>query len=97
MVEKYISFNNGQTVDKKLTVFSLKASAHALCEGGQCKPGQRDGLNRTDITDIATLYKCTDITDIATLYGTTCDKSIIKTFTVYRIEVFINPLFLYII
>ena len=30
----YISVNNGQTVDKKLMVFSLKASAHALCEGG---------------------------------------------------------------
>ena len=67
----YISFNNGQTVYKKLTVFSLRASAHALCDGGQCKPGQRDGIN------------CTDITDIATLYGTTYDKSIIKTFTVH--------------
>ena len=72
-------------MDKKLTVFSLKASAHALCEGGQCNQGQRDGL------------KFTDITDIATLYGTTCGKSIIKTFTVYTIVLFILSFMIYII
>ena len=37
---------------QKLTVFTLKASANALCEGGRCNPGQRNGLKCTDITDI---------------------------------------------
>ena len=60
---------NGKTVDKKFTVYTLKAAAHDLCEGGQCNPGQRDGLSRTDITDIETLY------------GTTCGKNVIQTFT----------------
>ena len=47
---------NGQTVEKNFTAFTLRASAHALCEGGRCNPGQRIGLSRSDITDIATLY-----------------------------------------
>ena len=51
---------------KKLAVFTLKASAHALCTEGQCNLGQRNGLSHNDITDIASLY------------GTTCVKSIIK-------------------
>ena len=64
----------GRTVDKNFTVFTLKASAHALCDGGRCNPGQRDGLSRADITDIAILY------------GTTCGKNIIKIFIVYSID-----------
>ena len=71
---------NGQTVDKKFTVYTLKQSAHALCEGGRCNPGQRVGLSRTDISDIATLY------------GTTCGKNIIQTFAVHKIDRCINPL-----
>ena len=50
---------NGQYVDKTFTVFTLKPSAHGLCEGGRCNPGQRNGLSRTDITDIKTLYATT--------------------------------------
>ena len=64
---------NGKTVDKNFTVFTLKPSAHKLCEGGICHPGQRDGLSRTDITDIKTLY------------GTTCGKNIIQTSTIHKI------------
>ena len=63
---------NGQTVDKNFTLFTLKASAHALCEGGRCNPGQRIGLSRSDVTDIATLYK------------TTCGKNFIKIFSLYN-------------
>ena len=64
---------NGKTVDKNFTVFTLKPSAHKLCEGGKCHPGQRDGLSRTDITDIKTLY------------GTTCGKNIIQTSIMQKI------------
>ena len=42
---------NSQTLDNNFTVFTLKESAHALCEGAQSTSGQRDG---TDITNIAT-------------------------------------------
>ena len=62
---------NGQTVEKNFTAFTLRASAHALCEGGRCNPGQRNGLSRTDITDIQTLY------------ATTCSKKIIKKTLLY--------------
>ena len=51
---------------QKLTAFTLKSSANALCEGGRCNPGQRNGL------------KCTDITCILTLYGTTCGQTLLK-------------------
>ena len=71
---------NGQTVDKNFTAFTLKASAHKLCEGGKCHPGQRDGLSRTDITDIKELY------------GTTCGKNDIRTFIVNKIDLYIDPL-----
>merc|ERR1719400_2156533 len=54
---------NGQTVDKNFTIYTLKPSAHKLCEGGKCNPGQRDGLSRTDITDIKSLYRTTCNTD----------------------------------
>ena len=57
---------NSQTVDKNFTVFTLKESAHALCEGAQRSSGQRDGLSHTDITDIATYH------------GSTCSKKISK-------------------
>lgn len=62
-------FENGQTVDKKFTLYTLRASAHALCEGGRCDPGQRTGLSRSDITDIANLY------------NTTCGESFMKILT----------------
>ena len=48
---------NGTYVDKTFRVFTMKDTAHALCEGGQCRPGQRNGLSPGDISDIATLYK----------------------------------------
>ena len=63
---------NGQLVDKTFTVFTLKQSAHGLCEGGRCNPGQRNGLSRTDITDIQTLY------------ATTCSKKIIKNYFICK-------------
>ena len=40
---------------KKLVVFTLKASAHALCTERQCNLGQRNGLSRNDITILQTL------------------------------------------
>ena len=64
-------YENGQTVNKQFTFFTLKKSAHELC-GGQCEPGQRNGLSPTDITDIASLYK------------TTCSKNFIKIFSLYN-------------
>ena len=64
---------NGQIVDKTFTVLTLKAVAHDLCENGQCHPGQRDRLSRSDVTDIATLYK------------TTCGKNIIKPLNICKI------------
>ena len=69
---------NGKTESKNFTVYTLKESAHRLCEGGICHPGQRDGLSRTDITDIKALY------------GTTCGKSIIKTSTIHKIVLYTN-------
>ena len=50
---------NGDYVDKTFTVFTLKEEAHALCVGGRCDPGQRDGLSANDIKDIKTLYGTT--------------------------------------
>ena len=50
---------NGAFVDKTFTVFTLKEEAHALCKGGRCSPGQRDGLSNDDIIDIKTRYKTT--------------------------------------
>ena len=47
---------NGQTINKTFTRFTLKPSAHALCEGNRCNPGQRIGLSSGDINAIATLY-----------------------------------------
>ena len=47
---------NGRFVEKNLTVLILKQSAHDLCEGGQCNPGQRDGLSVNDIKNIQLLY-----------------------------------------
>ena len=67
---------NGQTVDKNFTIYTLKASAHKLCEGGKCHPGQRDGLSPTDITDIKALY------------GTTCRKNITQIFSVHKIDLY---------
>ena len=47
---------NGRTIDKNFTMFTLKPSAHALCEGDRCNPGQRIGLSSGDIDAIAALY-----------------------------------------
>ena len=59
---------NGQHVEKIFTAYTLKDSAHALCENGRCNPGQRDGLSRRDITDIETLYRTTCSKKIIILY-----------------------------
>ena len=66
---------NSQTVDKNFTVFTLKESAHALCEGAQCSSRQRDGLSRADI-----IY-------IATYYGSTCSKKISKHISSYALDI----------
>ena len=57
---------NGKYVDKYFTLFTLKPEAHALCKGGVCNPGQRDGLSLNDIKEIQILY------------GTTCGEKIRK-------------------
>ena len=59
---------NGKLEEKNFTAFTLKESAHALCENGRCNPGQRDGLSRRDITDIETLYRTTCSKKIIILY-----------------------------
>ena len=66
---------NSQTVDKNFTVFTLKESAHALCEAAQCSSGQRDGLSYTDITNIATCN------------GSTCGKKISKHIISYSLDI----------
>jgi len=48
---------NGQFVERNLTIFTLKQSAHALCQSGRCHPGQRIRLSRGDISAITTLYQ----------------------------------------
>ena len=50
---------DGNYIDKTFKVFKLKDEAHSLCHGGRCNPGQREGLSRHDISDIATLYQTT--------------------------------------
>ena len=47
---------DGNYVDKDFRVFTLKDEAHALCSGGRCNPGQRNGLSANDIVDIKVLY-----------------------------------------
>ena len=47
---------NGSYVNKTFRVLTLKPEAHALCKGGRCNPGQRNGLSVNDVSDIATLY-----------------------------------------
>ena len=47
---------NGRFVNRNLTVLTLKQSAHDLCKGGKCNPGQRDGLSVNDIKNIQLLY-----------------------------------------
>ena len=64
---------NGKTEDKHFPVYTLKAAAHDLCENGKCHPGQRDRLSRSDVTDIATLYK------------TTCGKNIFEPLNICKI------------
>ena len=64
---------NGKTEDKNFTLYTLKAAAHDLCENGKCHPGQRARLSRSDVTDIATLYK------------TTCGKNIIEPLNICKI------------
>ena len=71
---------NGKTESKNFTVYTLKESAHRLCEGGICHPGQRDGLSRTDISDIKALY------------GTTCGKNIIQASPTHKIDSYTNTL-----
>lgn len=50
---------NDQYFDRVFNILTLKDAAHALCKGGRCEPGQRNGLSSGDISDISTLYKST--------------------------------------
>ena len=51
------ALENGQFVERNFTIFTLKQSAHALCQSGRCHPGQRIRLSRGDISAITTLYQ----------------------------------------
>ena len=51
--------DNGEYFDRIFKILKLKDEAHALCKGGRCEPGQRNGLSSGDISDISTLYKST--------------------------------------
>ena len=51
--------DNGEYFNTTFKILTLRDKAHALCKGGRCEPGQRNGLSSGDISDISTLYKST--------------------------------------